>query len=153
MLNIGDRAPEFTLPDHDGKDRSLTEMLNTGAILLYFYPTEFLLGGTRQACMLRDIHTEILRAGLKVVGISTRSVQSLARFQAKYKLPFTLLSDERKTVIRMYGATGPLGIGVRRITFLIDGGRMIRGTLLADLRIGRHEQFVRKAVMLRQASH
>ena len=149
MLNIGDRAPEFTLPDHTDKDRSLTELLSTGAIVLYFYPADFTPGCTRQACALRDIHAEIEHAGMRVVGVSPQSPQSHARFRDKYQLPFILLADEQKIVIKMYAVNGPLGVGVRRATYLIDGGRRIRDAVLADFRIGRHEEFIKKAVMLR----
>jgi peroxiredoxin Q/BCP len=149
MIKTDERAPEFTLPDETGKDRSLTELLSPGAIVLYFYPADFTPGCTRQACVLRDLHAEIERAGLRVVGISPQSPQTHAKFKAKYQLPFVLLSDEHKTVIKMYGVNGPLGLGVRRASYLIDGGRRIRDAVLADFRIGRHADFVRKAIMLR----
>ena len=153
MIKTDERAPEFTLPDDTGKDRSLTELLSAGAIVLYFYPADFTPGCTRQACVLRDLHSEIERAGLRVVGISPQSPQTHAKFKAKYQLPFVLLSDEHKTVIKMYGVHGPLGIGVRRASYLIDGGRRIRDAVLADFRIGRHADFVRKAVMLRTTNN
>jgi peroxiredoxin Q/BCP len=153
MIKTDERAPEFTLPDDTGKDRSLTELLSAGAIVLYFYPADFTPGCTRQACVLRDLHSEIERAGLRVVGISPQSPQTHAKFKAKYQLPFVLLSDEHKTVIKMYGVNGPLGIGVRRASYLIDGGRRIRDAVLADFRIGRHADFVRKAVMLRTTNN
>jgi peroxiredoxin Q/BCP len=153
MLKTDERAPEFTLPDEAAKDRSLTELLRTGAVVLYFYPADFTPGCTRQACMLRDMHAEIERAGLRVVGISPQSPQSHTKFKAKYQLPFVLLSDEQKTVIKMYGVNGPLGIGVRRASYLIDGSRRIRDAVLADFRIERHADFVRKAVMLRATAH
>jgi peroxiredoxin Q/BCP len=149
MIKADERAPEFTLPDETAKDRSLTELLSAGAIVLYFYPADFTPGCTRQACFLRDLHAEIERAGLRVVGISPQSPQTHAKFKAKYQLPFVLLSDEQKTVIKMYGVNGPLGIGVRRATYLIDGSRRVRDVVLADFMIGRHEDFVRKAIMLR----
>jgi peroxiredoxin Q/BCP len=149
MIKAGERAPEFTLPDETGRDRSLTELLSAGAIVLYFYPADFTPGCTRQACVLRDLHTEIESAGLRVVGISPQSPNSHARFRAKYQLPFVLLSDEQKTVIKMYGVNGPLGIGVRRASYLIDASRRVRDTVLADFMIGRHGEFVRKAIMLR----
>ncbi len=152
MIKAGDRAPEFTLPDESGKDRSLTELLNSGAIVLYFYPADFTPGCTRQACVLRDLHSEIVNAGLRVVGISPQSAQSHARFKEKYQLPFVLLSDEQKTVTKMYGLNGPLGIGVRRASYLIDGSRRVRDAVLADFRIVRHADFVRKAIMLRAAN-
>jgi peroxiredoxin Q/BCP len=151
MLKAGERAPEFTLPDDAGTDRSLTELLSAGAIILYFYPADFTPGCTSQACQLRDLHTDIQRAGLRIVGISPQSPESHAKFRDKYQLPFTLLSDEQKTVIKMYGLNGPLGIGVRRASYLVDGGRRVRDAVLADFRIGRHLDFVRKAVVLRSA--
>ena len=149
MIKVGERAPEFTLPDETAKDRSLTELLSADAIILYFSPADFTPGCTRQACVLRDTNTEIERAGLRVVGISPQSPQSHAKFKAKYNLPFVLLSDEQKTVIKMYGVNGPLGLGVRRATYLIDASRRVRDVLLADFMIGRHSDFVRKAIMLR----
>jgi thioredoxin-dependent peroxiredoxin len=153
MIKTDERAPEFTLPDEAAKDRSLTELLSAGGIVLYFYPADFTPGCTRQACVLRDMHTDIERAGLRVVGISPQSPQSHARFKAKYQLPFVLLSDEQKTVVKMYGVNGPLGIGVRRASYLIDGSRRIRDAVMADFRISRHEDFVRKAVMLRATAN
>ena len=149
MLNAGERAPEFTLPDDTGKDRSLTDFLNVGAIVLYFYPGDFTPGCTRQACALRDLQADLQTANLRVVGISPQNPESHAKFRAKYQLPFTLLSDEDKSVIKMYGVAGPLGIGVRRATYLIDGSRRIRDVVLADFKIGRHTEFVRKAILLR----
>lgn len=152
MLKAGERAPEFTLPDETAKDRSLTEFLTSGAIVLYFYPADFTPGCTRQACALRDLHDEMQRAGLRVVGISPQSPGSHAKFREKYNLPFVLLSDQDKAVVKMYGVNGPLGIGVRRASFLIDGSRRIRDAVLADFMIGRHADFVRKAIMLRAAN-
>jgi thioredoxin-dependent peroxiredoxin len=152
MLKPGERAPEFTLPDETGTDRSLTELLSSGAIILYFYPADFTPGCTRQACVLRDLHQEIQKAGLRVVGISPQHPESHAKFREKHRLPFVLLSDEHKTVIKMYGLNGPLGLGVRRATFLIDGGRRVRDAVLADFRIGLHVDFVRKAILLRAPS-
>ena len=149
MIKAGERAPEFTLPDETTKDRSLTELLGAGSIVLYFYPADFTPGCTRQACVLRDMHTEIESAGLRVVGVSPQSPESHAKFKAKYQLPFVLLSDEQKTVVKMYGVNGPLGVGVRRATFLIDASRRVRDAVLADFKIGRHSDFVRKAIMLR----
>ena len=152
MIQAGERAPEFTLPDETGTDRTLTGLLSAGAIVLYFYPADFTPGCTRQACALRTLHSEIEEAGLRVVGISPQSSQSHAKFKAKYQLPFVLLSDEQKTVVKMYGVNGPLGIGVRRATYLIDSSRRVRDALLADIMVGRHTDFVRKAIMLRAAS-
>jgi thioredoxin-dependent peroxiredoxin len=121
-------------------------------MVLFFYPADFTPGCTRQACVLRDLHSEIAAAGLRVVGISPQHPQTHAKFKAKYQLPFVLLSDQQKTVIKMYGVNGPLGVGVRRATYLIDGGRRVRDVVLADFRISRHADFVRKAIMLRAST-
>jgi len=148
MLAIGARAPEFTLPDQDDRNVSLSTLLNRGPLILYFYPADFTPGCTREACMLRDMHTEILKVGLVVAGVSPQSPDRHKEFREKYKLPFTLLADVEKFVIKMYDVNGPLGLGVRRATYLIDQARQIRGAVLADFRISQHEDFIRKAAAL-----
>ena len=148
MLAIGGRAPEFTLADQDGQTLSLSTLLRDGALLLYFYPADFTPGCTRQARMVRDLQHDILQAGLSVAGVSPQSPQSHRAFREKYQLNFTLLSDPDKLVIRMYDLQGPLGIGVRRGTYLIDQARYIRAAVLADFRIALHEDFMRKAIAL-----
>lgn len=148
MLAMGGRAPEFTLPDQDENNVSLSTLLRHGSLILYFYPADFTPGCTREACALRDLHSEILQAGLDVAGVSPQDPARHRAFREKYRLPFTLLSDVDKSVIRMYEVRGPLGFGVRRATYLIDQARYIRGAVLADFRIAEHEDFVRKAVAL-----
>jgi thioredoxin-dependent peroxiredoxin len=148
MLALGARAPEFTLPDQDGQSVSLSTLLGHGLLFLYFYPADFTPGCTKEACALRDLHAEIQQAGLTLAGISPQDGASHRAFREKYGLPFTLLSDVDKFVIRMYDVRGPLGFGVRRGTYLIDQARYIRGAVLADFRIAEHEDFVRKAVAL-----
>jgi peroxiredoxin Q/BCP len=148
MLTIGARAPEFTLPDADGQATSLSNLLRDGPVILYFYPADFTPGCTREACQLRDLDSEIEAAGLRVAGISPQTPESHRAFREKYKLPFTLLADVDRFVIKMYDVQGPLGFGVRRTTYLIDQTRHIQDAVVADFRIGAHEAFVRKAVAL-----
>src|SRR5215475_783342 len=126
MLAIGSRAPEFTLPDQDDRPVSLTTLLNRGPLILYFYPADFTPGCTKEACMIRDLHSELVGRGLAVAGISPQGAQSHRGFREKHSLPFTLLSDPDKSVIAMYEVVGPLGLGVRRATYLIDPSRHIR---------------------------
>ncbi len=152
MLEPGQRAPEFTLPDHTGKDRDLTDFLHKGPLILYFYPADFTPGCTKEACELRDLHREIASVGLQVVGVSPQNPASHSRFRDKYSLPFVLLSDEDKIVINMYGVNGPLGFGVRRATYLLSQDRVIQDAVLADIAIGRHKAFVKKAIELRQSA-
>lgn len=150
MLSPGEIAPDFSLPDQDGRRRGLAELQGGGPLILYFYPADFTPGCTKEACDLRDLQAGILSAGLKVVGISPQSPDSHRRFREQHSLPFTLLSDEDKRVIRLYDVDGPLGIGVRRATFLLDAKRRIVDAVLADLRIGRHQEFVQKAIAARE---
>jgi thioredoxin-dependent peroxiredoxin len=146
MLKAGTEAPDFTLPDQDGQSRSLASLVVDGPLILYFYPADFTPGCTREACDLRDLHARIVASGLRVVGISPQSPGSHRSFREAHALPFTLLSDEDKAVIRAYGVDGPLGIGVRRATFLIDARRRIADAVLADFRIGKHQAFVERAI-------
>jgi len=150
MLDTGDKVPEFTLPDQDGNDISLTSLLKTGPAILYFYPADFTPGCTREACSIRDIHREISRAGLTVAGISPQSPESHKRFREKHSLPFTLLADEDKEVTKMFGVNGPLGFWVQRVTYLIDQNRIVQGRVKAHFSIAEHEAFIRKAIELRQ---
>ncbi len=148
MLAMGARAPEFTLPNQDDESVSLSTLLRRGPLILYFYPADFTPGCTREACSIRDLHTEIQQAGLEVAGVSPQAPATHRSFRAKYQLPFTLLSDVDKAVVRMYDVLGPLGFGVRRATYLIDQARYIRAAVLADFRISQHEDFIRRAVAL-----
>jgi thioredoxin-dependent peroxiredoxin len=148
MLALGGRAPEFTLPDQNGENVSLSTLLRHGPLILYFYPADFTPGCTREACALRDLHGETLQAGLDVVGVSPQTPESHRAFRDRHHLPFTLLADVEKYVIRMYDVLGPLGFGVRRATYLIDQARYIRGAVLANFRIAEHEEFVRRTIAL-----
>ncbi|MCH8930253.1 MAG: peroxiredoxin [Proteobacteria bacterium] len=148
MLEISEQAPRFTLPDQTGKPVSLQGLLENGPLVLYFYPTDFTPGCTKEACTIRDLHGELVAAGLQVAGISPQDTESHQRFAEKHQLPFLLLADVGKAVIVDYGVNGPLGFGVRRATFLIDQDGIIRDAVLADLRIGQHEEFIRQAIAL-----
>ena len=152
MLKPGDVAPEFILPGEDGQDVSLTKMLQDSALILYFYPADFTPGCTREACAIRDLHDEILSVGLKVVGVSPQDEESHRRFKEEHKLPFTLICDTDKVAIRMYDAVGPLGFGVRRITYLVSQGQKIQAAVEANVRIGQHGDFIRKAIVLRETA-
>ena len=94
--------------------------------------------------MLRDEHAELAEAGLTVFGVSPQDPSSHARFKAENALPFELLSDPDKAAIKGYGANGPLGMGVRRVSYLVIDGR-IRSSLRADLNVERHREFAREA--------
>ncbi len=152
MLKAGDVAPEFILPDENGDEVSLSEMLQSGPLFLYFYPADFTPGCTKEACSIRDIHDDISSVGLQVIGISPQDGESHSRFKQEHRLPFRLLSDEDKVAIKMYDVDGPFGVGVRRVTYLISQGQKIQDALQADVLINRHKDFIEKAVALRLAA-
>jgi len=152
MLKTGAKAPEFVLPNENGEEVSLTDILESGPIILYFYPADFTPGCTKEACSIRDMHDDILSVGLKVVGISPQDAASHIKFKDKHKLPFMLLSDTDKVAIKMYDVDGPFGVGVRRATYLISQGAKIQSALQADVMISRHADFIEKAVILRETA-
>jgi peroxiredoxin Q/BCP len=146
MLQAGTQAPDFTLPDHDGKQVSLSTMLRDGPLILYFYPADFTPGCTREACSLRDMHDDLLAAGLRVIGVSPQDSASHKRFKEHHSLPFPLLADENKHVASRFGVKGPLGLIVRRATFLIGADGIVQDAVLADVSVDRHTEFVRRAI-------
>lgn len=152
MLSAGSKAPEFILTSHEGIDTSLTDLLENGPLILYFYPADFTPACTREACSIRDTHQDIEAVGLNVVGISPQDEESHQRFREQNNLPFILLSDPDKVAIKMYDVDGPFGVGVRRATFLINQDRTIKDAILADVRVSRHTEFIRKAVILRETA-
>ena len=152
MLKPGSKAPEFVLPNEKGEDASLSDMLQQGPLVLYFYPADFTPGCTKEACSIRDMHDDILSVGLRVVGISPQDAASHVKFKDKYDLPFMLLSDPDKVAIKMYDVDGPFGVGVRRATYLIAQGAKIQAALQADVLINRHKEFIEKAIVLRETA-
>lgn len=146
MLQIGDKAPDFTLPDQDGRPVTLSEACADGRLVIYFYPADFTPGCTKEACAIRDMHDDLASSGVQVLGISPQGSASHARFRERYGLPFTLLADPDKRVVRAYGVDGPFGIGVRRATFLVNADRVVESSVVADLRIGLHEDFFRRVL-------
>lgn len=152
MLSAGSKAPEFVLSDHDGVDVSLSDLLQDGPLIIYFYPADFTPGCTKEACSIRDIHTDIQAVGLNVVGISPQDGESHQKFREQHNLPFKLLSDPDKVAIKMYDVDGPFGVGVRRATFLINQDRTVKDAIMADVRVARHTEFIQKAVILRETA-
>ena len=146
MLAKGAKAPEFELADQDGRKHTLKALLADGPLILYFYPADFTPGCTKEACSFRDLHQELMKAKLRVVGVSPQDVASHRRFADEHSLNFPLLADPDKVAVKAYDVDGPLGFGVRRGTYLISRDGRIEDAVLADLRIGAHEAFVRNAI-------
>lgn len=130
-LNIGDVAPDFTLPTDEGTDITLSQ-LHGKKVVLYFYPKDNTPGCTKEACDFRDGFAEFKKAGALVFGISKDNAKSHAKFKEKYGLPFTLLVDANADVCEAYGVInkkslfGKTFLGIQRSTFLIDEKGIIR---------------------------
>ncbi|HSB49440.1 MAG TPA: peroxiredoxin [Burkholderiales bacterium] len=130
----GEPAPDFSLPDQDGRTRSLAEFRGKW-LTLYFYPRDDTPGCTRQACAFRDDWSKLAALGAQVVGVSVDDIESHLDFAKEYKLPFPLLADKGGAVAARYGSLRDLGLikFARRNTFLIDPqGRVARVYLGAD---------------------
>ncbi|HJD14060.1 MAG TPA: thioredoxin-dependent thiol peroxidase [Candidatus Ruminococcus avistercoris] len=125
MLEIGTTAPAFSLPDQNGQMHTLEEYRGK-KVILYFYPRDNTPGCTKQACGFAQLYPQFTEKGAVILGISKDSVKSHKKFETKYGLPFTLLSDTQKEVIQAYDVWkekknyGKVSMGVVRTTYLID---------------------------------
>ncbi|MFN8208108.1 MAG: thioredoxin-dependent thiol peroxidase [Bacteroidales bacterium] len=131
-LKVGDKIPEFSCPDQNGIIIHLKQFAGK-KILLYFYPKDNTPGCTAEACNLRDNFTLLKKRGIEVIGVSTDSTKSHKSFETKFSLPFTLLADENKELVKAFGVWGEKKMygktfeGTLRTSFLIDEkGRVLK---------------------------
>jgi peroxiredoxin Q/BCP len=149
-LEIGDKAPDFTLPT-DGNGKVSLKALKGKSVILYFYPKDDTSGCTKEACGFRDALPDFSKSGAAVIGVSKDSVASHDKFKKKYKLPFALASDEDVEVAKRYGVWveksmyGRKYMGMDRSTYLIDTKGVIRG-LWRKVKVPGHVEEVLAAV-------
>ena len=149
-LEVGTKAPDFSLPDQDGKRVSLKSFKGK-QVVLYFYPKDNTSGCTKEACDFRDSLAPITKAGAVVVGVSKDGQAAHQKFIAKYGLPFTLLSDEDAAVCTAYGVYkeksmyGRKYMGIERSTFVIDATGRIKA-LFRKVKVPGHVDDVLAAV-------
>lgn len=130
MLEVGTKAPAFELPDQNGTIHTLEEYQGK-KVILYFYPRDNTPGCTKQACGFAERYPQFLEKGAVVIGVSKDSVASHKKFEEKYSLPFTILSDPERKVIEAYDVWkekknyGKISMGVVRTTYLIDENGII----------------------------
>ena len=130
MLEVGTKAPDFTLPDKNGNPVSLSDFAGK-RVVLYFYPRDNTPGCTRQACAFAQNYQAFRDLGVEVIGVSKDSVASHEKFAAKYELPFILLADPDLTVLQAYDVWkekklyGKVSMGVVRSTYVIGPDGMI----------------------------
>lgn len=129
-LKEGDKAPNFTAKDQNGKVVSLSDFKGKN-VILYFYPKDDTPGCTAEACSFRDNYQSMLNKGFEVIGVSTDDEKSHKKFETKYSLPFTLISDSDKSIVEAYGVWveknmyGKKYMGTARTTFLINEAGII----------------------------
>ena len=130
MIKTGSKAPDFALPDQNGKVHRLNDYLGK-KVVLYFYPKDNTSGCTRQACGFAELYPHFTEKNAVVIGVSRDSVASHKKFEQNYNLPFTLLADTERTVTEAYGVWqekknyGKVTMGIVRSTFLIDENGII----------------------------
>jgi thioredoxin-dependent peroxiredoxin len=144
LLKVGDKAPDFTLPDEDGKPVALRAALARGPVLLVFYPRDFSPMCTRQLSMFRDQYADIRAAGVEVLGISTDELETHRQFRARYELPFPLLSDADQSVCAAYDVMGLFGMSTRRVTFWVGSDGHIVAMAKAAIRMQTHAALLRR---------
>jgi peroxiredoxin Q/BCP len=133
-LNEGDKAPDFTAMDQNGKAVSLADYKGKN-VILYFYPKDDTPGCTAEACSFRDNYQSMLSKGFEVIGVSTDNEKSHKKFVNKYSLPFTLIADEDRAIVEAYGLWveknmyGRKYMGTARTTFVIGGDGIIKNVI------------------------
>ena len=130
MLDVGSKAPDFALPDQNGNVHRLEDYRGQ-KVILYFYPADMSPGCTNQACGFRDLYPQIRENGAVVLGVNADTVEMHKRFEEEHGLPFILLSDPEKTMLRAYDVWkerlmfGRPTMGIERSTYLIDENGII----------------------------
>lgn len=137
-IQVGDKAPDFTLPSQAGEQVRLSDRLGKRIVVLYFYPKDETVGCTKEACAFRDSYEVFAEAGAEVIGVSSDSVDKHAAFAGHHELPFTLLSDQGGQVRKSYAVPATLGLLPGRVTYVIDRAGTVRHVFSSQTNIGRH---------------
>ncbi|MDG6994745.1 MAG: peroxiredoxin [Nitrososphaerota archaeon] len=136
QLKVGDMAPLFESTTDDGSKFSLSDLIGKINVIVYFYPKDFTMGCTKEACAFRDDWNEITSLGATVVGISSDSVETHSKFKKEQSLPFILISDSDRSIRKLYGVDSRFL--APRTTFVIDRQGVIRSVFNSQLNISRH---------------
>ncbi|MGW3106129.1 peroxiredoxin [Streptomyces sp. NPDC001100] len=137
--NVGDKVEDFTLPDETGAERSLTELLAEGPVVLFFYPAALSAGCTAEACHFRDLAAEFAAVGARPVGISGDTVDKQKEFAGKNTLGMPLLSDVDGTIRERFGVKRGFSLApTKRATFVIGEDRTILEVVSSELRMNTH---------------
>ena len=137
-LDEGSTAPDFELPDQDGNLVRLSDRLQDGPVVLFFYPAAMTGGCTKEACHFRDLASEFASAGAQRLGISVDPVGKQKQFADKHGFDYPLLSDESGDVARSFGVKRRMISPVKRATFVIDRDRTIRKIITSEMNMDVH---------------
>ena len=138
QITKGDKIPQFSLKDHDGVEFNIRDHLGH-PMVIYFYPKDDTPGCTREACSFRDHYEEFTSAGITVIGISEDSPEIHHTFRKKYQLPFTLLSDDKGKVRKLFGVSKNLfGLIPARITFVVDESGIVKHVFKSQILATQH---------------
>lgn len=149
-LKTGDAAPDFELPDQDGRIVRLSQYRGKHPVVLYFYPKDDTTGCTIEACAFRDDFEKFQATGAEIIGISDDSAGSHSRFVSKYSLPFILLSDNGGKIRKLYGVKKTFGVIPGRVTFVIDRAGIVRHVFSSQSKPARHVEEALIALALMQ---
>ena len=145
-VDVGSKAPDFTLPSQSGQMLSLNDFIGEKPVVLFFYPKDDTPGCTKQACVFRDNYEVFKKRDAEIIGISSDSVESHRGFAAKHDLPYTLLSDEQRKVRKLYGVPNTLGLFPGRVTYVIDREGIVRHVFSSQLGTEKHVEEAIKAL-------
>jgi thioredoxin-dependent peroxiredoxin len=145
-VDVGSKAPDFTLPSQSGEMVSLKDFLGKKLVVLFFYPKDDTPGCTKQACTFRDNYGDFRKLDAEVIGISSDAVESHRGFANKHSLPFTLLSDEGGKLRKLYRVPNTFGLFPGRVTYVIDLEGIVRHVFSSQLAAERHAEEALKAL-------
>ena len=137
-VQAGQEAPDFALPDREGRMVRLSEFRGRKPVVLYFYPKDDTPGCTKEACTFRDQYEDFVQAGAEVIGVSSDDEAAHRKFAEKYRLPFTLLADHGGKVRKLYKVPATLGLLPGRVTYVIDTHGVVRHVFNSQMQATQH---------------
>jgi peroxiredoxin Q/BCP len=146
-VNVGDQAPDFTLPSQKDESVTLSQFRGKKNVVLYFYPKDESPGCTREACTFRDSFELFTDLGAEVIGVSADTMESHKSFAIHHNLPFTLLSDVDNEVRKLYDVAPTLGFIPGRVTFIIDKKGVVRHVFSSQFQPEKHIQEAREVLI------
>ena len=145
-LNVGDKAPDFSLPSQTGETITLSSFFGKQPVVVYFYPKDDTPGCTLEACGFRDSYEAFQTAGAIVIGISADSVDSHKKFAEKHRLPFLLVSDVKNQARKAFGVPNELLVLPGRVTYILDRDGIVRHTFSSMLNAKGHVDAALKTI-------